>query len=273
MLPSLLLAGCVGFWSTPTERLLDLARQGGLQRESWQSGPFHLTVLVRDSRPEAQTLVVYLEGDGLAWLDRNRLSPDPTPIDSPVVPMLLRDPAPKVLYLARPCQYVGGLASGCAPKYWSTHRYAPEVVTALSQAIDRAKGRLGVRQIGLIGYSGGGVIAALLAAARDDVAWWITVAANLDLTAWTRHHGVSSMPASRDPVDFVARLARLPQAHFMGGRDRQVPESVTRAFLDRLPPGTPLQSRVLADFDHGCCWSEAWPTLLDSVAFRRNPLE
>ncbi|MBF0614864.1 MAG: alpha/beta hydrolase [Magnetococcales bacterium] len=256
------LAACAGFWSSPTERLLALAAQHQLQKITLSAGPFQLTGFLRNPETEVRILRIYLEGDGLAWSNRTTLSPDPTPTDSPVLTMMIRDPAPTALYLSRPCQLVGGITAGCPPQYWSTHRYAPEVVTAISTAIDQIKQQVDAQQIGLIGYSGGGVIAALLAANRQDVAWWITIAANLDLETWTRHHGVSPMPESLNPTQVIDRLASTHQIHFMGGRDQQVPETVTRAYLNRLPATTPLQTHLVPEFDHACCWADHWLELL-----------
>ena len=48
---------------------------------------------------------IYIEGDGRAWLNKNRPSLDPTPKNSLALKLAEIDPAPNVIYLARPCQY------------------------------------------------------------------------------------------------------------------------------------------------------------------------
>ena len=46
-----------------------------------------------------------------------------------------------------------------------------------------------MREVTFVGYSGGGVLAVLIAERLDNVAGVITVGANLDTDAWTEHHG------------------------------------------------------------------------------------
>ncbi|MEO5339825.1 MAG: hypothetical protein H7837_04810 [Magnetococcus sp. MYC-9] len=270
LLVPLLFCSCLSLLHNRTERALALAEAHGLSSVTLEQNGFSLLTLLRAPPVPHRLLVVYVEGDGVAWLDRYHLSPDPTPREPLVLEMMLQDPHPAVAYLGRPCQYLERAVSGCANRYWSTHRYAPEVVAALGGAIDRLKQRLHSEEVGLVGYSGGGALAALLAAERRDVAWLITVAANLDLTAWLRHHQLSPMPASRNPADFAERLARLPQYHFVGEEDERVPAGVVRAYADRLLAPTALTVRAVPRADHACCWAAQWPALLAQVPFRER---
>lgn len=80
--------------------------------------------------------------------------------------------------------------------------------------------------IELIGYSGGGVLAALIAARRTDVRRIVTVAANLDLAVWTRTLGVDAMRNSLDPAREADRIEAIPQYHLAGASDEAVPPSV-----------------------------------------------
>ena len=56
-----------------------------------------------------------------------------------------------------------------------------KVVRVSKQAIDTLKQQFQSEEIVLVGYSGGGAIAALVAARRADVADLISVAGNLDI--------------------------------------------------------------------------------------------
>ena len=87
-----------------------------------------------------------------------------------------------MLYLARPCQFV--VSDGCDRRLWTGARLSPEVVDIYQRLIDDAMRRTNSTQVGLIGYSGGGALAALIAERRHDVAWLVTVAADLDLAKW-----------------------------------------------------------------------------------------
>jgi len=203
---------------------------------------------------------VYLEGDGRAWHSRRRVSHDPTPRRPLALALALRDPASAVLYLGRPCQYASAAElAACEPRYWTAERYGEAVVAALDGVLDTLLAPLAsaTPTLGLTGYSGGAVIATLLAARRDDVAWVVSVAGNLDPAAWTAHHGVSAL-SGLDPVAFAPRLAGTPQAVLLGGDDRIVAPSLVARYL-AAADGAMVE--VVDGFDHRCCWVRAWPHL------------
>ena len=210
---------------------------------------------------------VYLEGDGRAWQSRRRVSRDPTPRRPLALALALRDPAPAVLYLGRPCQYASAAElAGCEPRNWTEERYGEVVVAALDGVLDTSLSRVdGPRPtLGLTGYSGGAVIATLLAARRDDVAWVVSVAGNLDPAAWTAHHGVSAL-SGLDPVALAPRLADTPQAVLLGGEDRIVVPSLVARYLAVADAAA---VEIVDDFDHRCCWVDAWPRLPCRVLHR-----
>lgn len=264
------LAACTPF--SRSEATLSLARSHALVVHFEKSGGFNLLTLLRFPNVPSRHLVVYVEGDGFAWQSRHRLSNNPTPKNPLALKLMLQDSVRAAVYLARPCQYFPKETIPCPSKYWSSHRYAPEVIAAMGGVINTIKKRMDVEKIGLVGYSGGGVIAALLAAKRADVLWLITVAANLDVTAWTRHHRVTPMPKALNPVHFAQQLAKIPQFHFVGAKDKQVPLAVTHAYTKQLPFPKELTVRVLPTFDHSCCWEKQWPKLLASIPFINNSI-
>ncbi len=215
------------------------------------------------SNPSGKTLFVYLEGDGLAYITPSRASPNPTPSDPVALRMAIADHHnDPVLYLARPCQYVmPEHGRNCARPYWTLKRYAPEIVASLGIALDTFKAKLGAKNLVLIGYSGGGALAALLAERRNDITGIVTVVANLDTRFWTDRAGVSPLAGSLNPADFAAQLGHLPQVHFSGGKDTTVGPHVTDAFMAKLPANSPAFHITLAEFDHFCCWAKDWPQL------------
>jgi dienelactone hydrolase len=241
-----------------------LAVASGWQRVTLASRPLSLVAYGPPAPKPSAPLFVYLEGDGLAWLSRSTPSPDPTPRDPVALKMALRQPGGNAVYLARPCQY--GQGQGCAERYWTQARFAPEVVDATDRAIGLLKDRYGARTLVLVGYSGGGALAALVAGRRQDVVALVTVAGNLDTAAWTRLHGVSPLSESLNPADFTVAIARVPQWHFAGSEDRVVPPSLAQGFVARFPPGSGPKFVVEPGFDHHCCWADAWPRLLRSLS-------
>lgn len=201
-------------------------------------------------------LHVYIEGDGRPWHTRHRIAADPTPRNPLALALMKRDRAP-VLYLGRPCYFNDLSDRGCHPALWTLERYSLAVVDSMAVALERTLEQRGYRRVVLIGYSGGGVLATLLAHRIEGVDRLVTVAANLDVRAWTDHWGYSPLTGSLDPAR-VIQNSDLPQVHFAGGADTQVPPSLNRPFVERL--GHSLT--VVDSFDHRCCWLDAWPELL-----------
>lgn len=212
-------------------------------------------------------LTVYLEGDGLVALDRHTPSHDPTPVDPLALRLALADPQPNVAYLARPCQYrINVPRDPCDPRHWGSHRFAPEVVEATSQALDQIKARMGARALRLVGHSGGAALAALVTARRTDVVAWASVAGNLDTEAWVQALRLSPLHGSLNPRKVAGDLRHLPQVHLIGEADRVVPERVLGAFLQAMDGTTvslATDGRVVRvpHFDHVCCWARDWPRL------------
>lgn len=223
---------------------------------------FRLLSLQRlDPSRQAGVLNVYIEGDGAAWPTPYHPPHDPTPLQPVSLALAATDPAPAVAYLGRPCQYLDAAElAACSPEYWTNSRFAPEVVTAYMAFLDRLKLTSGARRLRLFGYSGGGVIATLLAARRSDVEQLVTVASPLAVAEWTAWHRVTPLLGSLDPA--VAITTGLPPAtHFVGGRDSVVPPRVVASFAVRS--GGRL--REVPEFDHQCCWSRDWRRLLEEI--------
>lgn len=213
---------------------------------------------------KANTLTIYLEGDGLAWLSGDLPSLNPTPINPVGLKMALHDQKNHpVAYLARPCQLVFNQEwHGCSSAYWTNLRFAPEVIQSTNQAVDYLKKYHHAKQIILIGYSGGGAIAALLAAKRTDVIKLITVAAMLDLNKWVRQKSLTPLFGSLNPADAWEKIASIPQIHWVGAKDTVVPKEVLFAFAEHFPTTQKPQIIVLPTFDHVCCWATDWPPLM-----------
>lgn len=215
------------------------------------------------TRNAGSPLTVYIEGDGYAWVTPSRPSTDPTPKDPIALRLAAADPAANAGWLARPCQYTGGAgARGCNELFWTEGRYAEDVVAATAQAIDRMKAEAGAARLRLVGYSGGGAIAALVAARRRDVDLLVTVAGMLDGEAWARSEGLTPLWRSLDPARATTALAGIRQIHFIGADDRDIPASVARAFAERFGAGHAPPVVEVAGQDHRCCWTAIWPSLL-----------
>lgn len=229
----------------------------GYRAEVLDEGAFRLFTLLR-KRAAAETLAVYIEGDGAPWTNIYQPPRDPTPARPLSLALADGDPAQLTAYLGRPCQYLDETKrKSCDVSYWTRRRFAPEVIDAMNGAVSRLKASAGARRVRLVGYSGGGVIAALIAERRDDVETLVTVAAPLALDDWIALHDLSPLEQAHDPLE--ARGSLPAQAlHFAGARDEVVPPRIGERFVRRR--GGRLE--VIADFDHDCCWARDWAALL-----------
>lgn len=266
---ALAVSGCVGALSGAKRRdqAASIAAGGGLAPLMLDTGPACRPPLAAFAKNgPGRTLTVYIEGDGQAYRDRVTPSDDPTPTDPLALRLAALDPGSKVLYLARPGQYLSEKElSACDPALWTTARYSPRVVDCLSAALDAAERTLGARQLRLVGYSGGGALAVLLAARRPDVVGLVTVAANLDTDAWTALHHVAPLTESSNPAEAAPAVAGLPQVHYAGSDDRITPPWLCRRYLARLPARAAARCLVIDGADHHHGLAEAWPSIVTSL--------
>ncbi len=263
LLTVLFCGGCATFLAGNGEyiQLERTAQRQGFQKHYLDVPPFTLTAYYRSSAP-SETLAVYIEGDGAAWPDRRQPPDDPTPRQPLSFYLACLDPAGQVLYLARPGQFERGGKPSADPSYWRGKRYGREVVRAVNEAIDRIKAGAGAKRVSLAGYSGGGAVAVLAAAGRSDVIALRTVAGNLSLETFCRIHKVSPFAGSVDPASVAGEVDKIPQRHFVGGRDTVVTPEVVRAFLGRQGGAPQGRLTVVREAEHARGWQERWRELL-----------
>ena len=208
---------------------------------------------------------VYIEHDGTPWIDHRFVADDPTPRTPFALELMGRDSGPRLL-LGRPCHFEP--AAACEPLLWTHRRYAPEVIASMVAALRSFLARHPFREVLLIGYSGGGTVAWLMAARLPDTIGVVTIAANLDIDEWTRVHGYSTMAGSLNPASLPPLPRATTQVNYFGGRDPNVPPSVARSFARNHSEATMIE---IPEFDHLCCWIERWPELLRETAGYTSP--
>jgi hypothetical protein len=248
-------AGC----ATPPERADRLAAEAGFTRELRTGTQFQHVVYRHgmDAR-NLDELHIYIEGDGTPWIAGQSPAQDPTPRNPLALQMMRLDPAPS-LYLGRPCYFGLATSAGCHADYWTSKRYSPEVVASMSSVIEYYQQAYGAGSIVLIGYSGGGALAALLAREVQGRQFLLTVAADLDTDLWTELRGFAPLSGSLNPLHYRAALAPVPQLHLAGEQDDIVPVEITRSYAATLDPDF---FRYYPGFDHVCCWLQLWPKIL-----------
>ncbi|KZN20677.1 MULTISPECIES: alpha/beta fold hydrolase [Pseudomonas] len=219
------------------------------------SKPYSLKAMVPPDGHYAR-LRVYIEGDGHAWATSSTPSYDPTPSTSLTARFAAEDTQPTV-YLARPCQFV--MSPGCNQKLWTDERFSPSVIEAYINALDTLKRKYATTEIELIGYSGGGTVALLVAAKRDDIVGVQTIAGNLDTDAWTRAKGLNQLEGSLNPANYIERLRNIPQRHIVGSRDTTVPFEVTQSYMTKLRGKCAQVVTVNASHDEG--YGQQWANM------------
>lgn len=256
---SFLFSGCVSTGGEGSEN--KIAADSGLIRDNLQTELFTVASWSRIT-PPVNSLRVYIEGDGFAWKSRTQPSNNPTPHNPVALKLAASDKNTNVLYLARPCQYLPSpLPSPCQVNWWTNDRFAPAVIDAMNDALDRVVQRYPGVKLDLVGYSGGGNIAALLAERRSDVRTLRTVAGNLDVAFVNSQHKVSVMPNALSAIDRASTLRLLPQTHFSGDEDKTVPPAVAARFQQAVG-GSCVRVEPVAGMAHGSDWAAAWPRLL-----------
>ncbi len=133
-----------------------------------------------------------------------------------------------------------------------------DVVDSINQAITDIKSSNNASKIELVGFSGGGVIAMLIAAIRDDVSKIITIASNIDHVSWSKYHNVSLLEGSLNPIYFINDLKNIQQLHLWGEKDGLVPVKTQTAFINSMEKNKLFEYRILPEFTHTCCWDDYW---------------
>ena len=255
----LLSQGCAS--NTPQTIASDIADKWFKSTEL-KGGEFILQVYYRFDQLGAP-LSVYIEGDGKAWLNKNRASRNPSPRNPIGLKLAVRDPGKNVMYIARPCQYVSFEKNPqCDYTYWTNRRFAPEVIASVSAVIDLGKKKAKASKVNLIGYSGGGAVALLAAARRSDVTSIRTVAGNIDHRVWTKQHKVDSLNGSLNAADVADKVSAISQIHYVGERDKVIGRYVTESFIFKAGSENCIQLKMVSGATHTKGWETLWPKLI-----------
>ncbi len=258
---ALLLLSCA---HSPVERIEQGARDYGFTRQEVFGDGFSHVIYHHNDLSRSGPLHVYLEGDGSPWLQRHFIAADPTPRNPVMLHLMALDSAPSV-YLGRPCYHGLKDQASCDPQYWTHGRYSMRVVLSITAVLRQIL--VSERYTGLmfLGHSGGGTLAMLLAEQFPSTQAVVTLAGNLDPEAWTQYHDYSPLHSSLNPSRRASLDPTIYQLHLVGGRDENIPPRLSHAAVARQKGA---EVKVIKNFDHGCCWHELWPTVLQMLTDR-----
>ena len=219
-----------------------------------------------ENKNASGVLHVYLENDGAAFINPTQIAANPSLRASFLMMRLMQEDNNTSLYFSRPCYGFAAnqMPTTCNAHYWTDARYSAEVVATLLHALDEAKKHLNkpAEKIILIGHSGGGSLALLMAQQRNDVQAVITLAGNLDTDAWVQLHHYSPLSLSLNPFAQPLLPAAIKRWYFAGAEDNNIPFSSIKPSCKRDPSA---HCQVLVGVSHEQGWLAHWPKILAQI--------
>jgi hypothetical protein len=247
------LAGC----QTTADRIDRRAAEYGFNRTQVSGRGFdHVVYLSSRAERTTNLYFVFIDGDGRpVSVKAQAPNEDPT-TRHPLALDLLEATAAPGAYVARPCYEL--MTAACEPSLWTSDRYSETVVASMVAVIESLQQqRPAGGSLVLVGYSGGGVLAVLVAERLQHVAAVITLSANLDVAAWADIDGYTPLAHSLNPAN-SERTHPWKELHLQGLEDTVVPPGTTERYFTRYPLA---ERRAFPNFDHSCCWLSAWPDI------------
>ncbi len=203
-----------------------------------------------------QPVILYIGGNS----DLSNISGSPEDPNPTALRLAAQDPKSNVIYLAQACQYVGH-AEDCPTDYMKGKRHTPEVMAAFNTALNNIRGYHDVTGFHIVGYDGGAAIAAALAVERQDVLSLRTVAGILDTQFYAHINGTAFEDKALNPINIASDLASMPQHHFVGQLDEQVPPAIYHSFAQAMGDTSCSQITLVPDATHTSGWAEQWSKL------------
>ncbi len=150
------------------------------------------------------------------------------------------------------------LNPNCTQDYWTDKRLSEEVITSINTAVIAISNN---QPVSLVGFSGGGGVAVLLAVRNKNIQDIITIAGNLDIDRFSNYHNVYALKKSLNPIKYARAINHIPQLHISGDKDSIVPSSIAAAYVTSSA-STCVHSKVFLGIAHNRGWEEIWQTVL-----------
>ncbi len=224
-----------------TETLNTLIKNREISKEIIYGKNFNILSLKNENN-FCKNINIYIEGDGLAWITRTKISTNPTPLNPISLKLMLMDDSCSI-YLARPCQYV--YSARCDKKYWTSHRFNSIIIDEYVNVMTFIKKKYRNKSFSLIGFSGGAAIASLVANKRNDIKKLTTIAGNLDIDLWSKINNVSKLYGSLNPINYTDNLQEIEQFHLIGNQDKIIPKEILFSYLDKFENKNKIKYKIV----------------------------
>lgn len=254
----ILLSLCISSCSSTIESRIHAADKtaslNSFEKKLVKAGSFVLTTYQHITDPH-KSYVFYIEGDGSIATGNYAIASNPTPSKIMLLKLATMDSRPNIVYLARPCQYTPvELNPKCRAEYWLDKRLSEEVIESINIAVNTISGSM---PASLIGFSGGGGIAILVAARNHNIQGIVTIAGNLDIARFSSYHQVYALKESLNPIDYAKKITHIPQLHFSGDKDLIVPSTITNAYVE-FSASPCVRSKIFPNITHTIGWDLVW---------------
>tara|TARA_B100000787_G_C16192319_1_gene298280 strand:- start:1486 stop:2289 length:804 start_codon:yes stop_codon:yes gene_type:complete len=201
-----------------------------------------------------KSLVLYIEGDGLSWIDRFTISSNPTPTDPIAFKLALIDKGDNIIYLARPCQYIW--SDTCNQDLWTTSQYSKVVLETYEEVLTELSTRY--TEIHIVGYSGGAGIAMYLGTTNNPKIKSIrTVAGNINHNELSKIIKISPLRKSINFYPLEKKANKIPQIHYYGNKDKVIPNELQQRFYLRNKENSCIKIKQ-AKASHNKGWLNFW---------------
>ncbi len=268
------LTGCTSYY-TKVKKAEIFASHRGFKKELVKGKGFWITTYQKIKDPN-QPFVFYIEGDGVTSKKMSsgyrKPTQNPTPFNLVTLNLAHldnRESVPNVVYLAQPCQYTPfNVNTLCGKEYWTRKKMAPEVVESLNKVINFIAGN---NPVHLVGYSGGGGLAILIAANNPNVGSIITVAGMLDRSQFNKYHRlISDADYSLDPLKYAKSVSKISQIHLSGTKDEIIPPFIASAFVKESNASKVQQKIILGAKHDSDKWKEIWHDFISQLPLAFN---
>ncbi len=253
--------------SAPSVRNDPFAVANGFKRQIVPGTDFSHLIYITENRIDERadkTPVwhVYIEGDGKPWTLRHVIATDPTPADPLMLQLMVQDTMQPVIYLGRPGYHGMVDDAACNPWLWTYGRYSEQVVESLRVVLASLVDEYDIPGLVLMGHSGGGTLAMLLAERVPNVRTVVTLGGNLDVDAWASLHDYTGMEYSLNPASRSPLPPRIHQLHYVGSDDSNVPPDMLRAAVRQQENAEVF---VLKNVQHRKGWNTRWKEILRNL--------
>jgi hypothetical protein len=248
-----LLTSCSQISSDKRNKLIQELNSNQFNSKIYSTKFFNIFSLQKISNN--QKLIIYVEGDGLAWIDMFTKSSDPTPGDPLAFKLALIDHNENVIYLARPCQYEWSV--NCNQDTWTSAQYSSTVLNSYKEIINSLSRNY--KEIHLVGYSGGaGIVMYLGSLGNKNIKSIRTIAGNINHNQLTKILNISKLKKSINFDIIEKKNTSIPQLHYYGLKDKVVPNELQIFYKKRNINNNCINIQSVSDVSHNNGWLEYW---------------